>query len=174
MTVPASISEGGVSLSSKYLGIASKASDSERLDGINGSNFIYMSDEKSLAGTAGHWITIATSGSGRAFAHFLVYDTDSGKHNSVHLIASTAYGQNSVTKLHGDTYANKTITKARMLYNTTDRIYGGSKLQIYLENDCTVRVKMQNESMGGWTGFANIAPIQEDLPSGWTVDPMNQ
>ena len=53
--------------------------------------------EVSATASSTNWYTIATRSTGRAFGEFLISDSSSGKHNVALIMASTAYGKNSVT-----------------------------------------------------------------------------
>ena len=56
-----SVSEGGTALSAKYLGISSKAADSDKLDALNSTDFVrYIADPDAAASNllaSGAWIT---------------------------------------------------------------------------------------------------------------------
>lgn len=149
---------------------ASSGLDADLLDGKDSSEFLSLSTEYSASiGTVG-WVTIATAATARAFGDFLVYDTDSSKHNFARINAISSFGQNTVVVLVGDYYNTRTIAHARILYNTSDRTYGGAKLQVYIESTCTLRLKLLLDLVPGWDSWEPITPVLEDTPSGWAED----
>lgn len=143
--------------------------DADLLDGKDSSEFLHLSVEHAASVGVG-WVTIATAATARAFGDFLVYDTDSSKHNFARINAISSFGQNTVVVLVGDYYNTRTIAHARILYNTSDRVYGGAKLQVYIESTCTLRLKLLLDLVPGWDSWEPITPVLEDTPSGWAED----
>ena len=170
-TVPTGRLSGtyGIDISGK----AATAGNAEKLDGRNSTQFAYISDTYSATVSSAGWYTIATVPTGRAFAEFYVWDTStSGRHNSVKLIASTSFGKNNIAVINGNSFGPRSIAHARILYKTSDRTYGGAKLQVYCENPSyTLNVRStMDKQMTGWTGWNVITPVKEDTPSGWAED----
>lgn len=128
--------------------------------------------ERSLSITTAGWVTIATCATGRAYGEFHVYDPTSGRHNFTKIIASTSYGVNSVSVIGGNRYSTRTIAHVRVLYNTSDRTYGGAKLQVYCENPTfTLYVKQfLSQEFTSWKSWNNVTPVAEGTPTGWAQD----
>ena len=165
------VAQGNHNHSSAYLGLTAKASDSNLLDGVDSSRFHQMSAEYSNSATSGSWYTIATASTARGFGHFFVWNNTSGIHGIAEIVATTSYGQNSITKLHGDTYSGDSLKYFRILYYTADKTYGGAKLQVYIGNNCTLKHKMLYDGqIDGWNSWTPITPVNEGTPAGWTED----
>lgn len=149
---------------------ATVANDSHTHD----TRYPVLSAERVLTGVAaGSWVTIAQvpSQGGRAYGEFIVYDTDSGKHNVVKIIASHSYGQSVVACVGGNRYSTRTIAHVRVLYGTADRTYDGAKLQVYIENTCALRVRaLMINQISGWSAWSEMTPVVEGTPAGWVED----
>lgn len=149
---------------------ATVADDSHTHD----TRYPVLSAERVLAAVpAGSWVTIAQvpSYGGRAYGEFIVYDTDSSKHNAVKIIASHSYGQSVVACIGGNRYGTRTIAHVRVLYATADRTYGGAKLQVYIENTCALRVRaLMINQINGWSAWSEMTPVVEGTPAGWAED----
>jgi len=128
--------------------------------------------ERSLSITTAGWVTIATCATGRAYGEFHVYDPTSSRHNFTKIIASTSYGVNNVSVIGGNCFSTRTIAHVRILYNTSDRTYGGAKLQVYCENaPFTLFVKQfLSQEFTGWKAWNDATPVAEGTPSGWAQD----
>jgi hypothetical protein len=154
--------------------LQAKAMNDHRTSGDHDGRYPRVYDERSLSVTTANWVTISEvpNYGGRAYGEFLVYDTDSSRHNAVRLIASHAFGQSALVALAGNRYGQRTIAHARILYNNADRTYGGAKLQVYCENPTfTLRVRaFLIDQIGGWSGWSHITPIVQGTPSGWVED----
>lgn len=102
------------------------------------------------------WHTIAmcsTRSAQRAFGEFYIIDETSGKHQSLHFIASHMYGQSTLTMLSSNSYASSVITDVRIIYGST---YHGALIQI--KNASAINPKIQlinNLTVGGWV----LAPM---------------
>jgi hypothetical protein len=146
--------------------------EADLLDGRHGSEFVQLDIEKSANITSANWVTIATCSGGRAYGEFIIYENDTGRHNSVKIIAQASYGKNFVSVLGGARNGLRTIAHVRILYNTADRSYGGAKLQVYCENPpFTLRVRsLMTAQINGWTQWTPITPTIEGTPSGWAQD----
>jgi len=149
---------------------ATVANDSHTHD----TRYPVLSAERVLAAVpAGSWVTIAQvpSNGGRAYGEFIVYDTDSAKHNFVKIIASHSYGQSVVACVGGNRFGTRTIAHVRVLYATADRTYGGAKLQVYIENTCNLRVRaLMINQINGWSAWSEMTPVVEGTPTGWAED----
>lgn len=149
---------------------ATVANDSHTHD----TRYPVLSAERVLASVpAGSWVTIAQvpSQGGRAYGEFIVYDTDSGKHSIVKIIASHSYGQSVVACVGGNRFGTRTIAHVRVLYGTVDRTYDGAKLQVYIENTCTLRVRaLMINQISGWSAWSEMTPVVEGTPAGWAED----
>lgn len=104
-----------------------------------------------LTCTDSDWHTIAmcsTRSAQRAFGEFYIIDETSGKHQSLHFIASHIYGQSTLTMLSSNSYASSVITDVRIIYGST---YHGALIQI--KNASAINPKIQlinNLTGGGW------------------------
>ncbi len=149
---------------------ATVADDSHTHD----TRYPVLSAERVLAAVpAGSWVTIAQvpSNGGRAYGEFIVYDTDSGKHNAVKIIASHSYGQSVVACIGGNRFGTRTIAHVRVLYGTADRTYDGAKLQVYIESTCSLRVRaLMINQINGWSAWSEMTPVVEGTPAGWAED----
>lgn len=147
---------------------ATVANDSHTHD----TRYPILHGERSLAISAANWVTIAQCPGGRAYGEFIVYDTDSSKHNLVKIVATHAHGQSVVACLAGNRFSTRTIAHVRVLYNSADRTYGGAKLQIYCENPSfTLRVRpLLINQVNGWSGWPEANPVSEGTPTGWAQD----
>ena len=124
------------------------------------------------------WYTIA-EGRGRLFGKWHIWDGTPGCHNFVELTAAASYGVFRIDIGMRGSWSHKSITHARWLYPTNDRIYGTAKLQVYLVDNTThpeysVEVKHigmhgQYESWDNWENIPIVIPKQ-GLPSGYSVD----
>lgn len=129
--------------------------------------------ERSLSVTTAGWVTIATCATGRAYGEFHVYDNTSSRHNFTKIIASTSYGENNVSVIGGNRYSSaRSIAHVRVLYNSSDRTYGGAKLQVYCENPTfTLYVKQfLSQEFINWKAWNNATPVAEGTPTGWVQD----
>ena len=149
---------------------ATVANDSHTHD----TRYPVLSAERVLTGVAaGSWVTIAQvpSQGGRAYGEFIVYDTDSSKHNIVKIIASHTYGQSVVACVGGNRYGTRTIAHVRVLHGTVDRLNDGAKLQVYIENTCALRVRaLMINQISGWSAWSEMTPVVEGTPAGWAED----
>lgn len=149
---------------------ATVANDSHTHD----TRYPVLSAERVLTGVAaGSWVTIAQvpSQGGRAYGEFIVYDTDSGKHNVVKIIASHTYGQSVVACVGGNRFGTRTIAHVRVLHGTVDRTYDGAKLQVYIENTCALRVRaLMINQINGWSAWSEMTPVVEGTPADWVED----
>src|SRR5690606_39061863 len=87
---------------------------------------------------------------------------------------TTTFGRNQIQVISGKRYRTRTIAHLRILYNTANRVNGGAKLQVYLENPSyTIRARMLlGDQLGAWTGWSIIDPVLEGTPEGWAPDPV--
>jgi phage minor structural protein len=161
------------SQSSPYIEFMTDMTERGRFDS-NGLtvNGVGVDTPKEVSATASstNWYTIATRSTGRAFGEFLISDSTSGKHNVSMIMASTAYGKNSVTVLHGNRYSSQSIYHARILYDSSDRVYGGAKLQIYVSSGSSIHIQMWKHRQYGWNAWTLTTPTLEGTPSGWAED----
>jgi len=167
--------EGNFNPSDYYTKTKLQTSGSAQVHWNNIINRPYLSvlgTERTLSVTSEGWYTIATCSTGRAYGEFHVYDYDSSRHNFVKIIASTSYGQNNVSVLHGNKFGLQTVAHVRILYNTSDRIYGGAKLQVYCTNPTfTLYVRQcHSKDFSNWNAWNDVAPVLEGTPTGWAQD----
>ncbi len=116
------------------------------------------------------WYTIAY-GSARRNNKFVISDGDSGRHNSMTIEVSAAFGKGSISVLHSIAYGSITMPHVRLLYTTADRTYGNVKLQVYASAPpftmAVVRHGMGNLN-SGWSDWTIQTPTLENSPSGYT------
>jgi len=123
----------------------------------------------SITGTG--WYTIAEVPTGRAISKFTIRDDTSSRHNAVSFIASTTFGQTSISWLHGNAFGTVVMTGLRMLYTSADRTYGRIKLQVYCQNPTfNLIVDMDDYAKSSWDAFTLVDPILESAPAGYTED----
>lgn len=134
----------------RFLGKAAKATDSDKLDGINSSGFARQTliPVKTLA--IG-WYTIAVNLRDRASAKFILIDRTSSRHQTIHFYAAHHYGNGNVINVlsnssHGD---GGTYRYIRIKEGST---YDGALLQVYIDtaNANVQGVILENIQSSGW------------------------
>ncbi|MEW7278320.1 tail fiber domain-containing protein [Aquimarina sp. 2201CG1-2-11] len=131
-------------------GSNTKAKDSDKLDGIDSTGFARQYAIPSKTVNKG-WYTIAINPGNRASAMFVLRDTKSSNHQTVHFYASHHYGNgNVINVLSNSKYSNGgTIRYVRIKENST---YDGAMLQVYIDAD-TSPVSgwiLENYQISGW------------------------
>ncbi len=135
-----------------------KAKDSDKLDGLDSTSFArqYIIPAKTVKKG---WYTVAINPGNRASAMFVLRDTRSSYHQSVHFYAAHHYGTgNVINVLSNSKYANGgTMRYIRIKEKAT---YDGAMLQVYIDVDGAPVSGwvLENYQVSGW------------LPRAWVPD----
>lgn len=76
------------------------------------------------------WYDVAYLETARGFVDFYVWDRNGGQHGFAKVSVLTAYGKTSIVVANGVRFAAQSFADIRALYSTTDRVYGGCRIQI--------------------------------------------
>ncbi|CAM1343789.1 tail fiber domain-containing protein [Tenacibaculum amylolyticum] len=134
----------------RFLGKTAKASDSDRLDGIDSSGFARQEIISAKTLSTG-WYTIAVNNGDRASAKFVIRETRSSYHQAVHFYAGHHFGNgNIITVLSNSSYANGGVF--RYLRIKEGSTYDGVMLQVYIDvNDSPVYgIILEDIQANGW------------------------
>lgn len=137
----------------RYLGKTAKATNSDKLDGYNSSDFQRIVG-KSVSASGGKWYTIAV-GESRCNAEFIVTDTNGGQHGYVRFQAGISYGNYPyINILASNAYANANgiIRYLRIVDKDSDRTYGKKELQVYIDTSGTFQsyINLWFTAHNGW------------------------
>ena len=102
-------------------------------DNITSKPLQLLTESVSTASLAVGWYTIATNIGDRASAKFIIADTTSGLHQTVHFYASHHFGSgNNITIVHNDWYGGG--GPVRYIRIKEGGTYDGALLQIYIDS----------------------------------------
>ena len=141
------------------------------LDGLGSGSFTRLASSASgTAGTtAGDWVTVASSQSGRHRGEVLVSDSESGDHAFIRIDWLRSYADTTFTVLSCGGHQNR-ITGVRVLNQTSDTTYGWKYLQVYVTASSLYRVQtFIPADTSGWTGHAAVTPIVQNTLTGYSV-----
>ncbi len=110
-----------------------KVSDADKLDGIDSSGFARQEIIPTKTLKIG-WYTIATNIGNRASAKFVLRETRSGRHQSIHFYAAHNYGNGNVITVLSNSWhsGGGAIKNLRIKEAST---YDGAVLQAYIDTD---------------------------------------
>lgn len=112
------------------------ASHSHTWDSITSKPAQLLTETISAGSLAVGWYTIAINAGDRASAKFIIADTTSGLHQTVHFYASHHFGAgNNITILHNDWYGSG--GPVRYIRIKEGDTYSGALLQIYIDSTTT-------------------------------------
>ena len=141
------------------------------LDGLGSGSFTRLvSSASGTAGTtAGDWVTVASSQSGRHRGEVLVSDSESGDHAFIRIDWLRSYADTTFTVLSCGGHQNR-ITGVRVLNQTSDITYGWKYLQVYVVASSLYTVQtFIPADISNWTGHAAVTPIVQNTLTGYSV-----
>ncbi|BBL19307.1 tail fiber family protein [Vibrio phage KIT04] len=142
----------------RYLGKNAKATDSDKLDGLDSSAFQRV---VTVSGSvkSGKWYTVA-SGSSRCAAEFIIGDPQSGRHGYTRFFAGISYGNGPILNVLGSTGFSSgkgVLRHIRIVDKSSDRTYGAKEVQVYVDGDSTISVYM-NDDYSPFNGWGLVKP----------------
>lgn len=117
----------------------------------NGHSVYPVEHYSSSVASAG-WRTIAYNNDDRASAHFVIKETQSGSHQTVHFYAAAHYGKGFIINVVSNSYYGSGKGGFRYIRILGSGTYDGAALQVYCDRDLNnVEVFMdQNYQSSGW------------------------
>ncbi|MCW7556486.1 hypothetical protein NX722_28390 [Endozoicomonas gorgoniicola] len=170
---PASFPPSSHNHDSAYLGKTAKAADSNKLDGLDSTQFArrdYSTARVTVGGSA-EWVTLAiVDGGGRASARFKLAEGEGGNHGHVEFYAAVSYGNVpciNILSVGGYLSFTGLLRRLRIIKDSSDEVYGSHKLQLLLEKTATVHLYLYEDEVphDKWK-LLNFT--EKGLPSGYT------
>jgi len=130
----------------------------------------YYTDVTSKALTSGNWYDIGSISTGRGRMEVFLWDRDSGDHGFAHFEILAAYGKHSISSIAGVRFgAASVLGHIRCLYDSADRTYGGTRVQVYCESSGNLYMRRMTPSLlfEGWNEFSEV-PFDQISTTGWT------
>ena len=158
---------------SAYLGKTAKAADSNKLDGLDSTQFARRdySTASVTVGASAEWVTLAiVDGGGRASARFKLAEGESGNHGHVEFYASVSYGNvPCINILSVGGYGSFTglLRRLRIIKQSSNETFGAHKLQLLLEKTATIHLYLYEDEIPH-EKWKLLNFTEKGLPSGYT------
>jgi len=110
------------------------------------------------------WYTIARLNNYKGNATFTIEDFSSPRHDIVVFNASSVYGNNRINVISANRYQSWGVAHIRFLYSSTDRVFGGAVLQIYIYASPKLNITMDDNGVVEGEGFVLTPPALDDSP----------
>jgi len=137
------------------------------ISNIEAENTVNVNKKTFNITSTGWWQVAETNGGDHAMAIINVMDYTSSTHTSAKYLVTFQHGRGEIVQLIGDTYSTHGITGARILYNTSDRVYGGSRFEININRTGNFYVSIEDyNTTYSYSEWELLSSVEQ--ASGWT------